>query len=92
MTTTVPAGSESQLDAATLSALGDLRFHWSEAYDICYDETDGRWLACYKSADIGEELSAATSDELRQMIRVDHPKRRRAEQAALARLVERSSI
>lgn len=78
------------MDALTQSDLNDLLFHWSEVYDIRYNEADGRWLARYKTA--GDELDADCCDELRRAIRTDYPARRLAEQRALAQLHERSSV
>jgi hypothetical protein len=82
----------SHVDADSQAQLEDLRYHWSERYVIDHDPATSHWAARYRTAAIGDVLSAATSTELRQAIRVDYPERRLAEQAALARLVERSSI
>ncbi len=77
------------MDAATQSELNDLLFHWSEVYDIRYDEASRNWLARYKTAT--DELVGRSCDELRAAIRADYPERRMAEQQVLARLHERSS-
>jgi hypothetical protein len=78
------------MDAGTQSEFNDLCFHWDEVYDIRFDEVAGIWSARYRSA--FEQLTANTCDGLRQAIRIDYHERRLAEQRALARLQERSSI
>jgi hypothetical protein len=59
-------------------------------YEIRFDQASGIWSARYKTS--FEPLTAQTCDELRQAIRIDYQERRLAEQRALARLQERSSI
>ena len=61
-----------------------------DPYEIKFDEGAGIWSARYRSA--FDQLTAGSCDELRQAIRVDYQERRQAEQRALARLQERSSI
>jgi hypothetical protein len=78
------------MDAGTQSEFNDLCFHWDEVYEIKFDEGAGIWSARYRSA--FDRLTAGSCDELRQAIRVDYQERRQAEQRALARLQERSSI
>lgn len=78
------------MDAGTQSEFNDLCFHWDEVYEIKFDEGAGIWSARYRSA--FDQLTAGCCDELRQAIRVDYQQRRQAEQRALARLQERSSI
>jgi hypothetical protein len=78
------------LDAGTQSELNDLCFHWDEVYEIRFDEVGGIWSARYKTS--FEQLTAETCDGLRQAIRIDYQERRLAEQRAMARLQERSSI
>jgi hypothetical protein len=78
------------MDAGMQSEFNDLCFHWDEVYEIKFDEDTGTWSARYKSA--FDRLTAASCDELRQAIRIDYQERRLAEQRALARLQERSSI
>jgi len=78
------------MDAGTQSEFNDLCFHWDEVYEIKFDEGAGIWSARYRAA--FDQLTAGSCDELRQAIRVDYQERRQAEQRALARLQERSSI
>jgi hypothetical protein len=78
------------MDAGTQSEFNDLCFHWDEVYEIKFDEGAGTWSARYRSA--FDQLTAGSCDGLRQAIRVDYQERRQAEQRALARLQERSSI
>jgi hypothetical protein len=78
------------MDAEAQAELNDLQFHWSERYFIAYDEASGLWSARYKTG--SDVLTALTPEELRDVIRIDYPLQRQAEQAAYARLVERSSI
>jgi hypothetical protein len=78
------------MDAGTQSELNDLCFHWDEVYEIRFDEASGIWSARYKTS--FDPLTARTCDALRQAIRIDYQERRLAEQRALSRLQERSSI
>ena len=78
------------MDAGTQSEFNDLCFHWDEVYEIRFDEGAGIWSARYRSA--YDQLTGGSCDELRQAIGVDYQERRQAEQRALARLQERSSI
>lgn len=54
------------------SALADLQFHWDERYVIAFD--GDVWSARWRAG--GDELTAGSAEDLRQLIREDHARRR----------------
>jgi hypothetical protein len=64
-----PRGAAAPGQQAASEALDDLRFHWSEAYEITASR--GTWQAAPK-ADPAAVLTAATAADLRKAIRADY--------------------
>lgn len=61
------------------SALADLQFRWDERYVMAFD--GDVWSACWRAG--GDELTAGSAEDLRQLIREDHARRRHAEYVGL---------
>jgi hypothetical protein len=56
-----------------VSDLGDLKWHWSGAYNIAYFARPGLWLA--QRRDTHETVKAEDPEELRDLIRADYFRR-----------------
>ena len=61
-----------RLDSESQTTLNDLRWHWSDAYDV--DCRDGVWVAAPKT-DPFAIISRDSAVELRMAIRDDYTKR-----------------